>query len=142
MATTRITAKDVSEMASHWLRCRPNGYLGSRYGSDVKSLLQSPMAAGLADGLIAKARQDVPMLQAAGHGAVNLYSYDRDMDTKVLVLEVGDQLVETDGKGQGFATQVAGMGDVFAPNAAGAALSAADLLNEQIDAGIPTADYF
>lgn len=56
MSTTNITAHDVSGMVEHWLGCPPNGYLGMRYGSDVKSLLQTPMATGLADSLIAKAR--------------------------------------------------------------------------------------
>lgn len=104
MATTRITAEDVSKMIGHWLRCPPNGYLGSRYGSDVKSILQSPMAAGLADGVIAKAREDVPMLQAADPSAVNIYSYDRSMDQKVIVFEIGDQFVESDG-GESYSAQ-------------------------------------
>lgn len=85
-------------MVQHWLRCPPNGYLGSGYGSDVKSLLQTPMAAGLADDLIAKCREDVPLLRAAPDGTVNVYAFDEAMDRKVVRFEVGGELVDVTGE--------------------------------------------
>lgn len=94
---TRITSRDISAMAEHWLRTPLNGYLGSRYGSDLKSLLQTPMAAGLADGVIAKLRQDVPLLMAAPPGMVNLYAEDVGVDQKLITLEVSGELLEVDG---------------------------------------------
>lgn len=89
----KITARDLSGMVEHWLGCPPGGYLGSDYGSPVKDLLQSPMAAGLADGLIDKARQDVPLLSQAPPGAVNVYAYDEDIDRKVIVFDVAGELI-------------------------------------------------
>lgn len=83
-----ITSSDLSGMTEHWLGCPPGGYLGSSYGSDVKSLLQSPMSSGLADGLIAKCRQDIPLLRAAQTGTMNVYAYDIDFESKGLVFEV------------------------------------------------------
>lgn len=81
-------------MVSHWLGCPVNGYLGSGYGSEVKSLLLTPMASGLADDLIAKAREDVPLLSQAAPGAVNVYAYDKNDETKVIAFEIGGQLIE------------------------------------------------
>lgn len=94
MAATRITARDLIGMTEHWLKTPVNGYLGSDYGSEVKALLQTPMAAGLADGVLAKLRQDVPLLQAAPSGSVNLFSQDVDLETKLITLEVAGELVD------------------------------------------------
>lgn len=80
-------------MVQHWLGCPVNGYLGSDYGSDVKSLLHTPQASGLADGLIAKCRQDVPMVGALAPDAVNVYAQTVDMDVKRLHFEVAGQPV-------------------------------------------------
>ena len=84
----RLTTNDLTRMVSHWLGCPPNGYLGQSYGSDVKAILQSPMASGLADGLIAKCRQDIPLLGLAQPGTLNVYSYDVDIDKKAIVSAV------------------------------------------------------
>lgn len=97
-------------MVQHWLRCPPNGYLGSGYGSDVKSLLQTPMATGLADDLIAKCRQDVPLLRAAPDGTVNVYAFDESLDRKVIRFEVGGEMVDVSG-------------DQFAQEAPGSAMT-------------------
>lgn len=94
MQTTPITSRDLSDMVRHWLACPVNGYLGSGYGSEVKSLLQTPMASGLADDLIAKAREDVPLLSRAAPGAVNVYAYDKNFETKVVAFEIGGQLID------------------------------------------------
>lgn len=94
MSTNRLTARDIQTSVRHWLHTPPNGYLGSRYGSPIADMLQSPMASGLADSIIDKAREDVPMLQALRPGAVNIYTYDQDIDTKVFVFEVGDQMID------------------------------------------------
>lgn len=84
-------------MLAHWISCPVNGYLGSGYGSELKALIQTPMAAGLADGIIAKARQDIPLLLTAAPDAVNVYAEDRGMDVKAIVFEIGGELVQVDG---------------------------------------------
>ncbi len=93
----RMTARDLSGMAEHWLRTPANGYLGSDYGSDVKALLHTPLAAGLADGVLAKLRQDVPLIQAAPAGSVNLYAERDGIDRLAISLEIGGDLLDVEG---------------------------------------------
>lgn len=93
----RITSGDLSEMASHWLGCPPNGYLGQSYGSPIKDHLQSPMAAGVWDDMIEKFKFDVPLAQRLGAGSINVYAYDADIDRKVVVFEVAGELVPVPG---------------------------------------------
>lgn len=95
----QITARDLSGMVGHWLGCPPGGYLGSDYGADIKALLQTPMAAGLADGLIDKCRQDVPLLSQAAPGTVNVYAYDEGIDRMGLVFDVAGELINVGGAG-------------------------------------------
>lgn len=95
--STAITARDVTDMCRHHLGCPIDGYLGSGYGSDLKSLLQTPMASGLADGVIAKAKADVPLLETAAPDSVNVYMQDLGMDKKGLFFEVSGELVPMDG---------------------------------------------
>lgn len=89
----QIDAAELSGMVGHWLGCPPSGYLGSDYGSDVPALLQTPMASGLADGLIAKAQVDIPLLSQAAPGAVNVVAFDDDFDRKVIAFDVAGELV-------------------------------------------------
>lgn len=103
--TTRITARDVANMTEHWLGTPLNGYLGSSYGSDPKSLLQTPMAAGLADGMVAKCRQDVPILLGAPSDAINVYAYDADHQTKVIAFDISGELVEVNNGGDAYAPE-------------------------------------
>jgi hypothetical protein len=93
-----ITAADAADMVGHWLGTPPNGYLGQGYGSDVKQILQTPMAAGLADDLIEKCRADIPLASRLGPGGINVYAYDADIDKKVVVFEVAGQLVPVPGE--------------------------------------------
>lgn len=90
----QITAKDLADMVRHWLRTRPNGYLGQSYGCDIKSILQSPMSAGLADGLIQKCKADVPLARNAN---INIYAYDVALDKKVITFEVAGELITVGG---------------------------------------------
>ena len=93
----QITPRDVTDMVRHHLGCPVDGYLGSGYGSDLKALLQTPMATGLADGVIAKAKQDVPLLESAPSGSVNVYAADLDMDKEGIFFEVGGDFVSVGG---------------------------------------------
>lgn len=95
----QIEAADLSGMVAHWLGCPPGGYLGSDYGSDVKALLQTPMASGLADSLIAKCRVDVPLLTQAPPGTVNVGYYDLDIDKRAIVFEVAGELIDVGNQG-------------------------------------------
>ncbi len=80
-----ITGVDIQSMVQHWLNTPVNGYLGSDYGSDLKSLLHNPQRFGIADGFIAKLKRDVPVLQSF---PINLYSVPRDVDKLDIVIEV------------------------------------------------------
>lgn len=105
MGTLRITKRDVSGMVGHWLATPVGAYLGSFYGSDLKSVLQNPMGAGVVDGQIAKLRVDVPLVNQLPAGSVNVYAYDADIDKKALVFDIGGELLDVDG--DQFAPQVA-----------------------------------
>lgn len=94
-----ITSADLADMVGHWLGCPPNGYLGQSYGSDMKSILQTPMASGRVDDQIEKCRVDVPLASRVGPGGINVYAYDAAMDRKVVVFEVAGALVPVPGGG-------------------------------------------
>ena len=75
-------------MVQHWLEAEPNGYLGSSYGSDLKSYLFLPMSADIADSIIAKMIEDIPILSALPAGAINLYIDDSNIETKTLYIDI------------------------------------------------------
>ena len=52
-----ITAQDIQRMITHWLQTPPNGYLGSDYSGDAKSLLQKALHSGVADAFIEKMKK-------------------------------------------------------------------------------------
>lgn len=91
-----VTGDDLAEMVKHWLSTPPNGYLGSGYGCDPKSLLQLPNANGLADAFIDKMMEDIPLLQQLPRGSVNVYFEQINKDTKRLLIEVGDITIPYD----------------------------------------------
>jgi len=97
MASDKITGNDVQAMVRHWLGCPAGGYLGSDYGHDIPGILQTPLAAGLADGQVQKCRIDVPLVGALPSGAVNVYALN-DLnalaDRMRIVFEVHGALVE------------------------------------------------
>jgi hypothetical protein len=90
----KIPASDLVDMTSHWLATPLNGYLGSDYGQNVTDMLQKPLASGLADAVIAKLRNDVPLLGAQPRGAVNIYAQDTGPDKRNLYIEVAGELVQ------------------------------------------------
>lgn len=93
---SKINGEELQGMVSHWLNTPPNGYLGSSYGSDPKSLLQQPNAAGLGDAFIDKMSTDIPLVGALPSGAVNVYFEDISNDRRRLLIEVSDGLVTVD----------------------------------------------
>ena len=92
-----ITADDLQSMVSHWLGTRPNGYLGSGYGSGVEDLLQTPQAAGGADALIAKLRADIAIMGQLPSDTLNVYAEQRGPDGLALFFEVAGNFVRIDG---------------------------------------------
>lgn len=92
-----ITASDLQSMVTHWIGCPPNGYLGSTYGSDLQSLLQSPMEAGVADAVIAKLRSDIPIIGSLDRSMVNIYAERLGIDKMALNIEVAGTFVQIDG---------------------------------------------
>lgn len=82
-------------MVRHWLETPVNGYLGSGYGQDPKSLLQRPQTDGAADEYLKKLRTDVSILVALPPGSVNIYSVKTPPDRLDLVIEVAGSLIST-----------------------------------------------
>lgn len=138
---TQITARDVTDMVRHHLGCPIDGYLGSGYGSDLKSLLQTPMASGLADGVIAKAKQDVPLLETAAPGSVNVYMQDLGMDKKGLFFEVGGELVPMD-SGSTARQEGAPVASLQPELIDTVTEAGADLLDIHTNITLPSQDYF
>jgi len=93
---SKITQQDLHGMVGHWLTTPVNGYLGSDYGQDVRTLLQQPLevAADNAADVLDKLRSDVPLLQALPKGALNLYGVPVDPDRLHLFIEVAGQAIE------------------------------------------------
>ncbi|WP_109479123.1 hypothetical protein [Paraburkholderia sp. C35] len=89
----KIPASDLVDMTTHWLSTPLNGYLGSDYGQIVTDMLQTPLAAGLADATIAKLRNDVPLIAALPRGSVNIYAEDTGPDKRNLYIEVAGEFV-------------------------------------------------
>jgi hypothetical protein len=93
MGAMEITGQDLQDMARHWLGTRPNGYLGSAYGSDLERLLQMPASAGLADQLIAKLRADISVMAQLSADQLFVGWYQEGADKLFLTLEVSGQSV-------------------------------------------------
>lgn len=142
MPAIRITPRDIAKMCQHWLGCPPNGYLGSNYGSDIESLLQSPMASALADGLIAKCREDVPILQAAPSDMVEIYAYDEDMDRKVIKFVIGGELIDVGGSEFAGESDGRALGLVASPKPDDVSGTAAGLLHKLEHVTMPTTGYW
>lgn len=92
----KITGKDIQAMVKHWLRTPVNGYLGSDYGQDLKSLLQRPLNDGMGDAVLQKLRGDVPVIGVVPSSAVNLLQINGDSDKKTFCIEIAGNTVEID----------------------------------------------
>lgn len=88
-----ITLDRVTKMIQHWMATRPNGYIGSRYGSDPMSLLHEPLNSLAADSYLAKMREDLPILAQLGD-SVNIYQQTEGNDKKRIFVELYGQTSE------------------------------------------------
>lgn len=91
---TTITGDDIQEMVRHWLETPVNGYLGSGYGADTKSLLQRAQHDGQADMFARKLKRDVSVLEALPNSAVALYGTPDGVDRLRLTLDVAGRSYE------------------------------------------------
>jgi hypothetical protein len=92
-----ITPERVVAMVKHWLECPPNGYLGSGYGSDVKALLFNPMASGVADDLVRKCRQDIPLVGQMPSQTIGLEASFNGVDVLGVTMNVAGQRIAVGG---------------------------------------------
>src|SRR5690554_1073261 len=89
-----ITADLLMNAIGHWLGTPVGSYLGSTYGNPQVGLLQKPLrdpSAG--DAMLAKMREDLPLLQAMPAGAVDLYLHDDGIDRRRLEVRVYEQSI-------------------------------------------------
>lgn len=93
MANT-IDGKEVQAMVSHRLKTPVNGYLGSDYGQDIKSILQNPHSDGAPEAEIQKMRTDIPALQVLPENSINLYSVRTVPDKLELIIEIAGQAIK------------------------------------------------
>lgn len=87
---TQITQQDIDAMIRHWLATPVGTYVGSDYGFDKHALLFKPLSMSGYDEMIAKLKQDVPILSLLSPSAVNFYSFPLPPDKQVIFLQVGD----------------------------------------------------
>lgn len=86
-------------MVRHWLETPPEGYLGSPYGSDVKSLLQRPQTDDQAlSQFIEKMYVDLPILSILPAGAVRVWTESLGVDRVALRLDVVGELITVGGE--------------------------------------------
>ncbi|MBK9294895.1 MAG: hypothetical protein IPM57_10735 [Oligoflexia bacterium] len=88
-----LTSNDVFDMVNHWLGTPVNGYLGSRYGQNVKSMLQKPLLAVSADGFIRKLKADVPIIGRAAPNTINVLQDTTQPDGLNLYLEINGTVI-------------------------------------------------
>jgi len=93
-----ISGQDVQEMVTHHLACPPEGYLGSPYGSDLRSMLQTPDASSAGDDFIAKMREDLPVIDLVPDGQINVYYRDRGVDKRHILIDVQGQVFVAGGE--------------------------------------------
>lgn len=96
--TTKINGRDIQLMVRHWLETPPNGYLGSDYGSDTKTLLQKPFSdTSYFDAFKTKLRKDVPVLRALPSSMTNIGHRGTYPDKLEIAIEVAGQTIEIGG---------------------------------------------
>ena len=89
-----ITDKDVFEWVNHWLNTPTNGFLGSRYGSNPKGLLQKPLQGLSADSFIRKLKADLPIIGRAAPNSVNVLTDTTAPDGLNMYLELGGNIIK------------------------------------------------
>lgn len=81
-------------MVRHWLNTPAGSYLGSSYGSNLKDMLQRPILESGMDEVVAKIKEDIPILSVLGAGAVNVLAYEGSrIDSLDLVIEVAGRVI-------------------------------------------------
>lgn len=82
-------------MVRHWLNTPAGSYLGSSYGSNLKDMLQRPILDSGMDEVVAKLKEDIPILSVLGAGAVNVLAYESTdrIDGIELVIEVAGRVI-------------------------------------------------
>lgn len=91
---SKITGNDIQNMVTHWIHTPENGYLGSGYGQNLKSILQKPMMDSAADEQLKKMRDDVAIVNLLPEQSANIYSLQTDPDRLDLIIEVGGTAFE------------------------------------------------
>lgn len=84
----KVTADFIFGQIDHWLATPVNSYLGSNYGIDLKQYLNKPMAAFDGDAIIAKMRQDIPVLQAVEARSLHIYYKKQGTDKVSFYVEL------------------------------------------------------
>lgn len=83
----------VVSQIRHWLSTPANGYLGSDYGIDLKQYLHKPMSRFDADGIIAKMRADIPVLDIIDSESIDVLIVDDGNDGKQILIRVADKII-------------------------------------------------
>lgn len=78
----------------HWLNTPAGSYHGSSYGHNIKRTLQKPTAdTSEFDAVIAKMREDIPLLKLLPAGSVFIYSRPLGIDRTGLFIDVAGRAI-------------------------------------------------
>lgn len=83
-------------MIAHWLRTKPNSYLGSTYGAPLEDWLQKPLSSPIADAFLAKMKIDIPVLASLPVGTINLEATNNGIDRKNLYISINGSSISVD----------------------------------------------
>lgn len=84
-----IDAPAVKAMVVHWLATPPNGYFGSGYGADVRTMLLRDLSADSADALLKKLRRDLPLLDQFSDQQLRIETAVSGHDSLYVYLMIG-----------------------------------------------------
>lgn len=84
-----IDAAKVKAMVEHWLATPPNGYFGSGYGADIRTMLLRDLSADSADALLKKLRTDIPLLDQFSDNQLRVETTISGHDSLYVYLMIG-----------------------------------------------------
>ena len=82
-----VNRENVTRIINHRLRTPVNGYFGSSFGNDFKSVLFSAMNSSEADEIIQKLKSDEPLVKLLGDN-VDIFIVDRGYDKKDFIINI------------------------------------------------------
>lgn len=88
-----LNSDDINNILEHWLGTPANSYRGSRYGEKNNRILFKEMSADVANEILDKLKEDVPIFTSFDSNVLQIYSEDIGHDKKRIYLSVGTLMI-------------------------------------------------